>query len=181
MNAKTRNIILGSILLVSLLVIFVPMMFDRSVVIDTEISEVGAPQVEEVSENSIEIPEPTPPDLELQLEEVRAEMETLVNDQGLSPDTDTNIGEPKLTPEREDTSAWAVQLASYQSEEAANNLIALMKEQGSDAWISMAHVNEMDVHRVAVGPFTRREEAVKFQKSLGEALELEPMIVAIEY
>lgn len=173
MDARTRNIVVGSIFLAAVLVIFVPMLFDEPVHITTEIDNFENPEVES-PDLTIEEPPVEP------VFEAGEKLDALVDEEGFETGSGVRIGEPELNPEVADTSRWAVQLASFANEESAQSLVDQCVAAGDQAWMSVAKVDGKKVHRVAVGPFLKRDDAETQLSSLEAKYDIKPMIVSYE-
>ncbi|MXW07387.1 MAG: SPOR domain-containing protein [Gammaproteobacteria bacterium] len=171
MDARKRNIVVGSIFLAAVLVIFVPMLFDKPVQITTEIDDFENPQIElpdlKIEEPSVDA-----------VYEAGAKLDTLVDADGFDKETGVRVGEPELTTEVAETKRWAVQLASFANEESAQNLVDQCLAAGDQAWLSVAKVDGKTMHRVAVGPFLRRDDAEDQSSTLETKYDIKPMIVA---
>ena len=173
MDAKKRNIVIGSIFSVAVLVIFVPMLFDKPVNIETHIDDFENPDIE-LPDLSFE-----EPPIDSVVEAVE-QLDELVDTDGFEKDTGVRVGEPTLSPEVEDTDRWAVQLASFANEKSAQDLVDRCIAEGDQAWLSVAKVNGTKVHRVAVGPFLRRDDAETQLSNLETKYDLQPIIVSYQ-
>ena len=173
MDARKRNIVVGSIFVAAVLVIFVPMLFDKPVHITTEIDDFENPELELPD---LKIVEP-PVDAVI---DAGKKLDAHVDAEGFDTDTGVRVGEPQLTPEIADTKRWAVQLASFASEERAQNLVERCIAEGDQAWTSVAKVDGKKVHRVAVGPYLKRNDAEVQLSSLETKYEIKPMIVSYQ-
>ena len=173
MDAKKRNIVVGITFLVAVLVILVPMLFDKPVHITTEIDDFENPEIE-LPEQTIEEP---PLDNVL---EAGAKLDAVVDADGFDKETGVRIGEPELASEVASTKRWAVQLASFANEESAQNLVDQCIAAGDQAWLSIAKVDGKTMHRVAIGPFLRRDDAEGQLSTLETKYDIKPMIVAYQ-
>ena len=171
MDAKTRNIVVGSIFIAAVLVIFVPMLFDKPVKINSEIDDFENPDIDLPDLTFEEPPVDT-------VYEAGARVDAHVDADGFDKETGVRIGEPELTTEGAETKRWAVQLASFVSEESAKNLVDQCIAAGDQAWLSVAKVDGKTMHRVAVGPFLRRDDAEGQLSTLKSKYDIKPMIVA---
>ena len=173
MDARKRNILVGSIFVAAVLVIFVPMLFDQPVHITTEIDDFENPEIELPDLTIVEPPVD-------ELIKAGEQLEAQVDEDGFDRETGVRVGEPELTEEVPETRQWAVQLASFTNEERAQNLVDRCIEAGDQAWMSVAKVDGQKVHRVAVGPFLRRNDAEVQLSSLQTKYEIEPIIVSYQ-
>lgn len=173
MDARKRNIVVGGIFVAAVLIIFVPMLFDKPVHISTEIPNFENPEIDAPDLTMDE------PPVEVVLEAGKR-LDAHVDSEGFDTDTGVRVGEPDLTPEIADTKRWAVQLASFANEESAQTLVDRCIAAGDQAWLSVAKVEGKKVHRVAVGPFLRRDDAEAQLSSLETKYDIKPMIVAYQ-
>lgn len=173
MDARKRNIVVGSIFVAAILIIFVPMLFDQPVHITTEIDDFENPE--------IELPDLTleEPPVEALLE-AGEQLDVRVDDDGFDTETGVRVGEPELSEEVSETNRWAVQLASFSNEQRALSLVDRCIAAGDQAWMSVAKVDGKRVHRVAVGPFLRRNDAEVQLSSLQTKYSIEPIIVSYQ-
>jgi DedD protein len=156
---ETRYRVTGSLFLLALAVIFLPMLFDGA-----GLPTVELPPVEELSATAVEAPEPAPAPEELlpAIEELRDRVDA----DGFDTTTDTQVGEPILSDPASDTQAWAVQVASFADAENAKVFRARLLEDGFEAFLSTIRSGDDVRTRVAVGPLQNREEAERLQADL---------------
>ena len=174
MTEKTRNRIIGGVFLASLLVIVVPMFFDEPVTL-----EIDMPPMEQADLDHFEPPILDVPDVR-QLDQAEQEVRSVVID-GYLVETGNRVGEPALKLNDDDSSQWAVQLASFAKLENAENLRATVESDGHRAWISSAMVNEDKVHRVVAGPYIKREDALDSLAQFHDSYQVEPIVVGFDY
>lgn len=173
MDARKRNIVVGGIFVAAVLVIFVPMLFDQPVHINTVVHDFENPEIE-LPDLTI-----TEPSVEGLLEEGQ-QLDSRVDAEGFDTETGVRVGEPKLSEEAAGTKRWAVQLASFTSLESAQNLVDRCSAAGDRAWLSVAKVNGNKVHRVAIGPFLQRDGAEELLPRLKTEYDVEPIIVSYQ-
>jgi len=174
MNERNRYRITGSIFLIALAVILIPMMFDGA----------GAPMRE-----APPMPEPRPlaqplPDFAEVVpatdvvERVQA-LQDEIDDEGYSTDSGTLFGEPVLLPADADTAVWAVQAASFASMENARAFREDLRASGYEAFISTVKGRDSDapMYRVAVGPLLSFADAEQMQASIGAEFALQPTVM----
>ena len=175
MEESTRHRISGSIFLLALAVIFVPMLFDGGRHPNPEIPPAPA---------DVALAEPTRfedivPDTEVVAEvtELRAE----VDSEGfVTRGGNERFGHPRLTEEGAETSVWAVQAASFKELDNAQGLRRKLKEQGLEAFIASIKHGDVVMHRVAVGPLLSRADGEQIQQRVNKAFDLKAQIVAME-
>ncbi len=175
MNERTRNRIIGGVLVVSLLIIIVPMLFDRPLDIELDIPPMETVEVDESLAPDIDLPDTR------DVLQVRKNITAEVDEEGFRRQEETHVGEPVLTFNAKDAEQWAVQLASFGIEESASDLRESLESDGHRVWISTATVNNNKVHRVVVGPFIKREDADSRMEQFERSYELSPIVVGFDY
>lgn len=176
METRKRNIIVGSVVFLALTIIFVPMLFDKPIELRTVEPIENLPS----SREPIDPPVVEPPPTEA-LESVKEEINSLVDEDGFVTEKGVEIGEPKLTPETEDTARWAVQLASFSEETKAQSFLAQVEADGFHSWVYAAKVNDATVHRVVAGPYVKRDDAVADVETFKDKYKVQPIIVDFDY
>lgn len=197
MNEVTRYRLIGSIFLLAVAAIFLPMIFDAP-----------NPSVQEIS-TSAELPSGTLPlivnNLDTTAETIEkmkasqvemnqtfarsdmlervGELRNQVDDDGYWIGNGTRFGEPILQPLRSDTKAFAVQLATFDEPENAENLRELLRQDGQEAFISQYKqrglTSEKIRYRVAVGPMLSHTLAKEKRKSYTQKYEVQAIVVAM--
>ena len=159
MKDETRYRVTGSLFLLALAVIFLPMLFDGA-----GLPTVELPPVEELPATAVAAPEPpaAPEELLPQIEELRDRVDA----EGFDTTTDTQLGEPVLSIPAADTQAWAVQVASFADAENAKVFRDRLLEDGFEAFLSTTRSGDEIRTRVAVGPVQNRAEADRLQDEL---------------
>jgi DedD protein len=164
LKQETRYRVTGSLFLLAMAVIFLPMLFDGA----------GLPTLElEPLPVLVDLPEPEPtllaPVLEPSAADLVEAVEALrdeIDPAGFHAETDTRLGEPILSDVRPDTVAWAVQVASFADVDNARVFRARLRGDGYEAFLSTARTGTEVRTRVAVGPLLNREQAVQLQAEL---------------
>ncbi len=165
MDEDTKRFrITGSIFLLAILVIVLPMLFDGDGLPTVEIEKI--PEVAPVS--VIEpVVAPAPPILsENPYVEKIAELEATVDEDLFSTEHGTQVGEPVLSIPDGDTERWAVQVGSFTSEDRALAFRQDLRDAGYDAFISAVKKDGKVMIRVAVGPYLDGSEAEKIRQKL---------------
>lgn len=175
MIERTRNRIIGGIFLAAVLVICVPMFFDKPLVLDVDL-----PPMPTVDLDDVEAPIHDEPDLR-PLEQGTAEISSIVSDEGFLKNEGTRVGAPVLSFDADSANQWAVQLASFGNEESAVELRDSLLADGHRVWLSTAIVNESRVHRVVVGPYIKRDAANEQLTLFAERYQIEPVVVGFDY
>ncbi|MGM0450835.1 MAG: SPOR domain-containing protein [Pseudomonadota bacterium] len=177
--------IIGALIIVSLAVIFLPMLFDephqqrRERILEVppepemEPVEVEAPREPEVPEDS------EGPDIPMADEgEVESEGEVEREEEPV-----TTLDKPEPTPEvdQEETGplkgAYLVRLGSFGSRDNAVRLRDRVREQGMDAHTETVDNDGESFTRVFAGPFSAEDDAEKARKKLESDFNLEAMVV----
>lgn len=179
MSERTRYRISGSIFLLALAVIFLPMLFDGRTPAKPEIP----------ARPAADMPEPLPEYDEVvpatDTYERVTELQQQVDDEGFTTATGERFGEPVLLPVSEASEVYAVQAASFSNLENARNLREALRAQGLEAFISSARLTEGDtpgdpMHRVAVGPLLAMNDARDIAERIKRDYELDAQIVEMQ-
>ena len=172
MDEQTRYRVTGSLFLLALAIICLPMLFDGEGIPSVELEALPppapAPEVE-----PLEGIAPASDYVE-RIQELREQ----VDESGFDVETGTRFGEPVLSDPEPATAAWAVQVASFADQENARNFRAQLREQGFEAFISTTNTNDELRHRVAVGPVLNESDAQALRAQLSELLDLEARLMA---
>ena len=166
--------IVGAAVLLSLAVIFVPMVLD------------GSGQ-KSVTKMELEIPpEPTlifSDELEQQVQNPAPEY-TQSSDQAneadhAKPNLAKNIV-PEIVVDKDTDPAllsWVVQVGAFGEEEKATKLSGVLTKAGFDALIERSDNNDKMIYRVKVGPVISQDAATKLQNRLRKELKLDSAFV----
>ncbi len=174
MNERNRYRITGSIFLIALAVILLPMVFDGAGPAMREAPPMPQPRA---------LAQPLPNfDEVVPTSDVVERVQTLreeIDDQGYSSDSGTLFGEPVLLPADADTDVWAVQAASFASLDNARAFREDLRAAGYEAFISTVKGREDDapMYRVAVGPLLSFADAEQMQSNIGAEFELQPTVM----
>lgn len=172
MDEQTRYRVTGSLFLLALAIICLPMLFDGE----------GIPSIELPP-----LPEPEPAPQVQPLEQLAPASDYVARIESLRQQTDpdgfdvatgTRFGEPVLSDPVADTAAWAVQVASFAEQDNALKLRARLRGQGFEAFISTTNADAEVRHRVAVGPLLNQSDAVDMRAELSQLLDLEARLMA---
>lgn len=174
MNERTRYRLTGSLLLLSLLIIFVPMLFDGDEVPLVELVPVDEDYAPPTMQGLQELAVPES-DFAERVQALREQ----ADEQGFHRETRTRIGEPVLSLPSADTSAWAVQVGSFADVDRALALRDRLRAGGEEAFTSAYKADDDSVRsRVAVGPLIDRERADRLAEKLAARYKVETMLVA---
>ena len=203
MNEITRYRLIGSIFLLSLAAIFVPMVFDAPAperdsdfLIDQEEETAAAAQnddsqwlapQQEVDELIAELKQ-REGDLDAALTESRVQEQVSalteqVDADGYWSENGTRFGEPILSPVRSDTTVFAVQLATFDDPDNAKSLRQQLRDDDQEAFISQYKQRglggEKIRYRVAVGPLLSHTLAKEKRASYTQAYGVQAIVVAM--
>ncbi|MCE2436612.1 MAG: SPOR domain-containing protein [Pseudomonadales bacterium] len=177
MTESNRNRIIGAMFLAGVLGIGLPFLFDTRV----DVPEMDLEHVEPPVVGPIEMP-PTAtarPDTQA-LAETRNKIQSEFSEDGFLIESGVRVGDPVIGKADANTSIWAIQLASLSDLENAEALATKLRKRGYSAWISDIKRGSTVLHRVVVGPFTVRSEAVEISERLAEEHSVGPILVSFE-
>jgi cell division septation protein DedD len=203
MNEITRYRLIGSIFLLSLAAIFVPMVFDAPAperdsdfLIDQEEETAAAAQnddsqwlapQQEVDELIAELKQ-REGDLDAALTESRVQEQVSalteqVDADGYWSENGTRFGEPILSPVRSDTTVFAIQLATFDDPDNAKSLRQQLRDDDQEAFISQYKQRglggEKIRYRVAVGPLLSHTLAKEKRASYTQTYGVQAIVVAM--
>jgi cell division septation protein DedD len=203
MNEITRYRLIGSIFLLSLAAIFVPMVFDAPAperdsdfLIDQEEETAAAAQnddsqwlapQQEVDELIAELKQ-REGDLDAALTESRVQervraLTEQVDADGYWSENGTRFGEPILSPVRSDTTVFAIQLATFDDPDNAKSLRQQLRDDDQEAFISQYKQRglggEKIRYRVAVGPLLSHTLAKEKRASYTQTYGVQAIVVAM--
>lgn len=203
MNEITRYRLIGSIFLLSLAAIFVPMVFDAPAperdsdfLIDQDEETAAAAQnddsqwlapQQEVDELIAELKQ-REGDLDAALTESRVQervsaLTEQVDADGYWSENGTRFGEPILSPVRSDTTVFAVQLATFDDPDNAKSLRQQLRDDDQEAFISQYKQRglggEKIRYRVAVGPLLSHTLAKEKRASYTQTYGVQAIVVAM--
>ncbi|MEZ5557442.1 MAG: SPOR domain-containing protein [Pseudomonadales bacterium] len=173
MDEQTRYRVTGSLFLLALAIICLPMLFDGAglpsrqleplVLDDTAATPAAA---------STEVPAT---EFVARIDELRDGVDA----DGFERASGNRFGEPVLSPIDADTSVWAVQVGSFADPENAENLRTQLRSDGYEAFITTVRSNGDERRRVAVGPLLDRQQAQSLLSELADRYHLDgPQLVA---
>jgi DedD protein len=158
---ETRYRVTGSLFLLALAVICLPMLLDGAGLPARELPALPiSGQLPEA--RTVEPPAPES-DFVTRVEKLREQ----VDGDGYMTQTGTRFGEPVLVPASTRTDVWAVQVASFADAANAEEFRSRLRNDGYEAFISTAKADDGKVlSRVAVGPLLERGRAQSLQQEL---------------
>ncbi len=171
MSEQSRYRITGSLFLLALAVIFLPMLFDGDGVPNVTVEPLETNFVPEAVQRFDDAVPAS--DFAREVAELRRE----VDEQGYHRETGTRIGEPVLGAATDGTEAWAVQLASFTESDRAVQLRERLRADGFEAFLSSYRPPGGEaLTRVAVGPYLDLARAETLQRELSERYSVEAVI-----
>lgn len=171
MDEQTRYRVTGSLFLLAVAIVCLPMIFDGEGIPSVELPPLpDAPEVAPVTPLADVAPASD------YVERV-AKLREQVDDAGFDTDTKTRFGEPVLSEPTAGTAAWAVQVASFAEAENAKRFRDSLRAQGLEAFISTSNADGEIRNRVAVGPVLDQSRAVALRDELAERLEVEARLM----
>ena len=199
MKEVTRYRLIGTIFLLSLAAIFLPMIFDApapslqddaytSGLEDTQTFENVDPRAEVKSLIDQMAQDQKAMDRAFADSKLHEKVEGIretVDPDGYWVDNGTRFGEPILLPTREETKVFAVQLATFDEEMNARKLREQLLGDGEEAFISQYKQRgiggEKIRYRVAVGPMLSHTLAKEKRISYSQIYGVEPIVVAMTH
>lgn len=192
MTEQTRYRLIGTIFLVAMAAVALPLLFDGEGVAPMQLEPMSPAEFEVRPDRS------PPPDITPALE-ARRELAEEIDGDGYATDTGTRVGEPALLeapsssaepsaraevddappPERE--LKWAVQVASFAQAINATALRDQLVSDGYTAFLSNVKRDGRIVTRVAVGPFIDHADATREKDQLDQRYSVEAAIVRFTY
>lgn len=182
MNGLKQRII-GALVLVSLAVIFVPMMFDEPHS-ERKTSIIQIP--EEPPFPEVKMPEPEATELPAyRIEEI--DPVGVTDSAAEAPEPPATTGSEAPTRDAESSvaeftrsldGAWVVQLGSFGSEENARRLREKVREKGYSSHLQSIIRGDTELTRVFSGPFAEKAEAEKAKQALDKAFGLNSLVTA---
>lgn len=204
MDELTKYRITGAIVWLALLILLVPSWYSDPVVYDqphafeqpkvedaghNSLTPVQAPKIEVQTvlqpkpaikqDHVIKLEEPKLPETKSVPVEEKAEIQTAVEAE--SPRVTDVVKQSKPTADKTDNlkqAAWLVRVASFNSIEAANKLLATL-EMRYQVTIGDFSSADRKVYSVRVGPYYRFDEALQAKQALDEELSTDAVVVKI--
>lgn len=186
MDEGLKRRLVGATVLVSLVVIFIPMLLDDDPVIETGIHKTNIPPMPERDYSSRVIPSvderlatppverrpeivplqrPDPSSASKKPDSSTTASASIKGSMNEKPETAAPVVEPRVG-----LTAWVVQVGSFSSRENAEKLVAQIREMKYAAFMEQAEVDGKTVFRVKVGPEIDRKLADKMLASLNKDL-----------
>ncbi|MCW8906778.1 MAG: SPOR domain-containing protein [Sedimenticola sp.] len=189
MDEGLKRRLVGATVLVSLVVIFVPMLLEDEPVIETGIYKTNIPprpeqsfpegvlpaDDQELATPPVEqrpriVPLAPPPPVQV-AEPAETTAPATPGDGEQQAQKAVPAAEPAPVQPREGLSAWVVQVGSFSKRENAEKLVQQIRDMKYEAFMEQASVNEQTVFRVKVGPEIDHQLAEKMLQALNKDLE----------
>jgi cell division septation protein DedD len=172
---RTRYRISGSLFLLAIAAIFLPMIFDEPGIAPHNIppvpSQISISDANAVAAYADAVPET---DVVARVSALQGE----VDEQGFSRTTGERIGEPILLTPSSVTEVWAVQAGSFEKIDNARGLRQDLRDAGYEAFVSSAKNRSGAImHRVAVGPLLERTDATRIGNEIETSFAVKPQLV----
>ena len=192
LTEQTRYRLIGTIFLVAVAAVVLPMLFDGEGVAPMQLDPVPAADFDVSPDTS------PPPDMTPALE-ARRELTEAIDADGFATDTGTRVGEPVLLEEPAEEAQtpapagaadatpdplqlkWAVQVASFAQAANATALRDRLVGDGYTAFLSNVKRDGQVVTRVAVGPFIERGDADAEKTELDRRYKVQAAVVQFTY
>jgi len=172
LEEQLKQRLVGGAVLVSLVVIFVPMLLDRPAETDHAISISEIPEKPKVLQRRLEsraiLPEP--------ISQEKSEAPTTASvepPQEVKPTGEKHSG--KI--ERPSPSAWMVQVASFSKRENAQKLVERLQEADLPAQLKEVRIDGKRRYRVQMPPQVNKKEAEKIVERIKSEFKLTPSLV----
>jgi DedD protein len=173
LKEETRYRVTGSLFLLALAVICLPMLLDGAGLPARELPPL--PMTDAIPEiRAVESPVPDS-DFVARVDKLREQ----VDDDGFLAQTGTRFGEPVLTAPSARTDTWAVQVAAFSDGGNAEEFRSRLRTDGYEAFISTARADGKVLSRVAVGPLLDRSRAQSLQEELSGRYQVQARLMEI--
>ncbi len=163
MTEDLRKRLIGAAVLVSLAVIFIPMLLEEETAVDSSIRSSNIPD-----RKTVEFRKPGLSEDDLLKKQQELEFGTTIK-----PAADTEVKEVVVNQSNQDYStapskpvttrvgltSWMIQAGSFSSQDNAEKVVEQLREAGYDTHLEAAEVKSKKVYRVRVGPEVDRNKA----------------------
>ncbi len=180
MDEGLKKRLIGATVLVSLVVIFVPMLLEKEPVVSTELEDNIVPEkpngdfsskllpleTEDLSKPPVEEPVPVQEE-----DEVVQESETTGNEPEVTMEPKSATQDKKEdAPTRVGLSGWVVQVGSFSNSENAEKLVKELQTNKYAAFTDQVDVQGKILYRVLVGPEADKKRAEQLLEKLNRLL-----------
>ena len=181
MTEDLKKRLIGAAVLVSLAVIFIPMLLEEETTIDGTIYSSNIPD-----RKAVEFKKPR-----LSEEDLLKKKQELDFGTTIKPATDTEVKEVVINPSNEDSSAapskpvttrvgltsWMIQAGSFSSQDNADKVLDQLRQAGYDTHLEAAQVKSKTVYRVRVGPEIDRNKADEIASAISKKFFLSAKVI----
>lgn len=175
MEQQLKQRIVGAVVLVSLAVIFVPMLFEeRSEIGDTSISQTNVPEFPKKRFESGVLPLPDNKEIERksQVSEYKPSDEAPVGKKPVRDNHPNSVPiEAKIPP------AWVIQVGSFGKNSNAEAMAKKLMKSGFPAFVESKMENNSLIHRVWVGPELDQERTELAKSKIEKKFKLKAIIL----
>lgn len=194
MNEKLKQRLVGAIVLVSLAVIFIPMLLDGGERSSMPMFGSNIPDKPDYAFEPLDIPlQPVPP--------IAEERPVLIDKPEPSPEPESRAEAPvdvpkaaeapkpeskpepepeEATPSSEHATAWVVQVGSFSNSENALSLRNKLRSNGFTAFVEKLKKGSSTIYRVRIGPELKRKNAEAALRRLEQKLKLKGIVMGYE-
>ncbi len=172
MTEQLKKRLIGAAVLVSLAVIFIPILIEEE-----------RPRQSIINSNIPPEPAVKHPNTFLAEDDVEQQRKNIEFGESIKPAQDTQVKElntteqqtqhaaqqpEKVVKTRVGLTSWMIQAGSFSSQENANRLVADLRAAGYDTHLETAQVKKLTVYRVRVGPEIDKANADKMAKDISK-------------
>lgn len=185
MNERSRNRIVGIIILLSLAAIFLPMLLDGAGIEQREVPRLPSGAVPQAGDFEALDPQSEEWSFVAEVDARRASPDQGgIDGRGRNVPADA-VREAPMVSDAIETAlaedgtplAWAVQLASFADEDNARRLREQLRADGYESYLNLLADGERRLFRVAVGPRLDRASVERLQAELRQRYELDGVVV----
>jgi DedD protein len=179
-DEKLKRRLVGATVLVSLAVIFVPMLLEDGPVVSTTIDETNIPPRPDREFSSRVMPVESDPlnSLPEKVDDAPGNIDRSESDQQQAEEREDAEEAANITDEqpeqaaglREGISAWVVQVGSFSDQKNAKKIELDLQEKKFPAFVEQAELEGKKLYRVLVGPEVDKKRAKKMMLDLKPAM-----------
>ena len=181
MTEDLKKRLIGAAVLVSLAVIFIPMLIEEDTTIDSSIYKTNIPK-----QNISKFEKPAfsesgfqkrtaDPDFGTTIKPAENTEVKVVVDTKPADSTTQDSSKPVTT--RTGLTSWMVQVGSFSNQDNAKKVVDQLRKAGYDTHLETAQVNTKKVYRVRVGPEVDRNRADKMAKAISKKFFLSAKVI----
>ncbi len=173
MEERLKRRLVGAVVLVSLAVIFLPMLVEQEQLGEVRIESSNIPPRPANTDQFRSSVLPVP--LDQPLIPVLADEGEVPGEEESPPDNGEETREPEQP--RTGLSAWVVQVASLSSKERADKLQSQLRAKGYSAFVEPVSLKGKNLYRVRVGPELDRKRAETTAEQIRKAVDLKGQVI----